>query len=547
MRNSDRLRLRLAFLGASTSMRLYFDTDSAVQYAQANFVFTRLGLPLSGTWSDRMNEIEDYFGAEHPLTERQLSDVPPSPWTVYLIEDIYVRIEALSEPTNASFYSAEWASATVPGLRTREWLESISFEDLDSSLASSGGNRRASVYSMVTLHVSEVDAPQVFVGHVRGSIAEHPGEGSEANQPFPWLGPNTFNAWFIAEREEVPLSDLDLHRFLEVDNRVSALLDLADVLEEYVATFNLPTVSLEEPPVPMTRRPPIVVIGLVCAGKTTFGQFLGNCRYLHVEASEILKALSGNNLTPNSPFGYLQAMKTLGSRGWDIVARQAIASLRYFIESGICITGLRTVEELNFLVHTFSDLVVVHIAAPERTRFERYVRRRRAGDDLSFERFRERAREHASFGLLSVADHCATIRVTNNSTLSDLEALAERLAETGSGIAGTSVTRRRVGAEAASRSQIYRCAAVLAAAQDALTLVDIEARQQRGDETRLVKRYALRKTLEKHPELVRAVNERNKTYKYELTEHGRSYVSLIDALRSAPIYSESEEEDRDGA
>ena len=204
----------------------------------------------------------------------------------------------------------------------------------------------------------------------------------------------------------------------------------------------------------MTRQPPIVVIGLVCAGKTTLGQFLEDHRYAHVEASEILKALPGTAPTPNSPFGYLQAVKILDSRGWDVVARQALSTFGHLSESGICITGLRTVEELNFLAHIFSDLVVVHIVATEGTRFERYVRRRRTGDDLSFERFRERAREHASFGLLGVADHCATVRMMNNSTLTDLRVLAGRLAQTGSAVVGAGVTRRRVGVQAASRSQI---------------------------------------------------------------------------------------------
>ena len=548
MRNSERLRPRLAFLDASRRVRLYFVTGSAAKFAQAEYVFDRLGLPLAGSLSDRANEIEDYYGGALQLIEQKLRDISLGRKTVYFVEDTYVRIEALSEPTSAPPHTAEWARATVPGLKTKDWFESYSFEELDSCIRASGGDRSASVYSTIGLHIPGVVSPQVFTDHLTGYIADSPGEGLPANRLYPWLSPDSFNAWFVPAGETVSLSDLDLERSLDLDFRVSALLALADRLEEYMAILNLPSVSIElvphkqlvaQPQLFDTRQAPIAVIGLTCAGKTTFGEFLSKYGYEHIEASSVLRILQGSDLAPNSRAGYFQAITTLSSEGWDVIARRAIDLYERSIESGICITGLRTVEELEFLARKFSDLVVVLVEAPAQMRFERYMNRDRVGDDASLTRFREREHEHASFGLISVADHCATIQILNDSTLGDLEGLAELLAQDGSAISGHKVTRRGLGVEAASKSLIYRCAQVLAKAGVALSPTAIELGQPEDDGLRVVKRNVVRKALAEHPLLVRRLGEADGTTVYELTEHGYSYVSLIDALQSARHYRSS--------
>ena len=488
MRNSDRLRPKPAFLNASRRVRLYFETGSIAKFAQADHVFDQLGLPLLRSQSDHENKIEDYCGGIQQLIAEKLRDVSLGRHSLYFVEDTYIRIEALSEPTDASPHSAEWARATSPGFRTKEWFESITFAQLNSELLASGGDRRAVVYSTVGLHVPGVITPQVFTGYVTGSIAEYPGTGLAANRPFPWLDPNSFNSWFVPDGEEVPLSDLDLQRSLNADFRVTALLELADRIEEYVAVLNMPSVSIElvthtpltdQQPQLFLTRPPIVVVGLTCAGKTTLGQFLNNYDYKHIEASAVLQILQGAEIAPNSRPGYFQAMTTLNSDGWDIIARRAVELYEQFIQSGICITGLRTVEELDFLVRKFPDLVVVLLQAPEYTRFERYMRRDRAGDDVSLTRYREREREHASFGLVSIASHCASVRILNDSTLGDLEAIAKQLARRGAAISSPGVTRRGVGVQAAVKTQIYRCAQVLAQAGTSLSPAQIESRQKR--------------------------------------------------------------------
>ena len=544
MRNSDRLRLRPAFLSARRRAKLYFDTGSDAKFDQARLIFTRLGLPVLRSGSGSASDVEDYRGGAEQLIAEKLRHVGLRRSTVYFVEDTYVRIEALSEPTEARPDSAEWAEATKPGLETKEWFETTSFEDLDSYIVSSGGDRRASVYSTVALHVPGVDVPQVFTGHVTGSVAMHPGEGLEANEPFSWLNPNSFNAWFVPEGEVVPLSDLELEQSLDVDFRVSALLALADRIEEYIAILNLPSVSVEriprlasgvqQPQLLSVYGPPIAVIGSTCAGKTTLGQYLSKHRYTHIEASKVLRTVLDTDLAPNSRFGFEQAMAALASHGWDIVARRALEYYRQFADSGFCITGLRTVEELNYLAHMFRDLVVVLLVAPEETRYQRYLKRRRVGDEMSLTRFRERESEHARFGLLSVADHCATIRMSNDSTLVNLQNLVEQLAESGPDISSTYVTRRGVGVEAALKSRIYRCARVLAKENRVLSPTAIELGQDEYEGLSVVKRNAVRKALAEHSELVRRLGEADGTTTYELTEHGHSYVSLIDALQFRP-------------
>lgn len=550
MRKSDRLRPRPAFLDASRRVRIYFETGSIAKFEHAELVFRRLGLPILRSRSDHADGIEDYYGGVQQLIEQKLRDVSLGRQNVYFVEDTYVRINALSDPTNATPLGAEWAASTVPGLKTKEWFESLTFQELNSQLSSKGGDRSASVYSTVGLHVPGISNLQIFSGSTAGCIAARPGEGLRANEEFLWLDPNSFNGWFIPEGEDVPLSDLHLEHSLDVDFRVTALLGLADKLEEYMAVLNLPSVSVEliphrqrvaqQPQLFPTRRPPIAVIGLTCAGKTTLGQFLSEYGYEHIEASSVLRNLQGNDLAPNSRVGYFQAITTLSERGWDTIARRAVRLYEPFIESGICITGLRTVEELNFLARMFPDLVVVLLEAPSQIRYERYMYRDRVGDEASLTRFREREREHANFGLVSVSDHCATVRMFNHSTLRDLEALARELAQTGSAISGHYVTRQGVGVEAARRSQLYRCALALAGAERPLSPADIEMRQRKDDKIQVVKRNAVRKALAAHPVLVRRVGEREGTTFYELTEHGHTYLSLIEALGSHRSYSELE-------
>ena len=358
MRKSDRLRPRPAFLDANRRVRIYFETGSLAKFEQADLVFRRLGLPILRSQSDHADGIEDYFGGVQQLIEQKLRDVSLGRQNVYFIEDTYVRINALSDPTDSGPLSAEWAGSTLPGLKTKEWFESLTFQELDSQLSSRSGDRSASVYSTVGLHVPGIPGLQIFTGSTAGCIATRPGEGLKANEEFPWLNPNSFNAWFIPEGEDVPLSDLQLERSLDVDFRVSALLKLAGKLEEYMAILNLPPVSVElmshrprvakQPQLFPTRRPPIAVIGLTCAGKTTLGHFLSEYGYEHIEASSVLRNLQGTDLAPNSRVGYFHAITTLSERGWDTVARRAVSLYERFIESGFCITGLRTVEELNF-------------------------------------------------------------------------------------------------------------------------------------------------------------------------------------------------------
>ena len=553
MGNAERLKPRSAFLDARRRVRIYFETGSVAKFAQANLVFNRLGLALSGTTSSRVNGIEDYHGGAQQLIEQKLRDVRFGHKTVYFVEDTYIRIEALSEATEAEQPTTEWAKATRPGLQTKEWFQGTSFEQLDSLLVKNQGDRRATVYSTIGLHIPGVATAQVFSGYSTGLIAEHPGTGLEANESYPWLCPNSFNAWFIPEGEDAPLSDLDLERALDVDFRVSALLALADRVEEYVAILNLPPVSVEvvphtrqdsrHPQLFATRRPPIAIVGLTCAGKTTTGQLLDKYGYTHIEASSVLQILQGNNLPPNSRPGYFQAMMTLNSYGWSIVARRAVDLYEHAVEAGICITGLRTIEEMHFLTERFPDLLIVLLEASQQTRFDRYERRGRAGDDPSFSRFRQREDEHASFGLVDVAEHCATVRISNESTMSELEAYARLLEQNGPAISGPGVSRRNVGVEVALRSQLYRCALVLSEANAPLSPAEIEIRQRDQDEARVVKRNAVRKALTEYPVLVRRARATNGATYYELTDHGRAYTALIDTLRSARHYTDSDPDD----
>ncbi|MXZ01639.1 AAA family ATPase [Candidatus Poribacteria bacterium] len=549
--NAHRLQPRRSFLEASRRIRLYFVTGSPAKLAQAMFVFNRLGLPLSGSHPSEGSGIEDYLGGARRLVVQKLSDVPLGSHSIYFVEDTYVRIEALSGPVEEANHSAAWAQATEPGLKTKEWFRDATFEQLNQQIRSSGGDRRATVYSIIGLNVPGVDTAQIFSASTTGTIADRPGRGLKTNRTFPWLAANSFNAWFVPDGADSTLSDLELEQSLEFDFRVSALLELADRIEEYVAVLNISPVSVElvprraqgaqQMPLFSTRPAPVMIIGPTCAGKTTLGQLLRNYGYEHIEASAILKILQSSGTSPNSRPGYFQAMATLSSEGWDVIAKRAVELYSDKIETGICITGLRTIEEILYLANTFPDMLVVLLESPEETRFQRYTHRNREGDEISLARFKEREQEHASFGLMGVAEHCATLRISNNSTLEDLDTLASLLSHTGSALAGPSVTRRGIGASAALRSQIYRCLVALTNSSQALSPSQIERHQIRLGEFPIVKRNAVRKVVAEFPNLIRRVSETDGTAFYSVTEHGRAYVDLIEQMTAKSNYQDTDE------
>src|SRR5262249_54216761 len=211
------------------------------------------------------------------------------------------------------------------------------------------------------------------------------------------------------------LGEMEFEESLEFDFRAKAFLKLIGRLDELNAGLNLPSqyyVSRKRPAQPTSqlalmpqRATTLLVIGHRCAGKSTLGDYLlreANARVF--EASSVLRSEAAARREPVSNSS--EAIAFLRSHGMDVVARRIADVAAVGDEKLVVVTGLRTVEEVLYLTKTLSALVV-WLDADSRIRYERHIRRARAGDIVTLKEFFEGDEEQNSFGVLRIAKEIA--------------------------------------------------------------------------------------------------------------------------------------------
>ena len=213
-----RITRRRPFHLLDRQLEVSFYTSNLAKFLQARMVFERSGLTLRHLKSRTDPYQEDYEAGKTELLKRAIAQVQLRIGhdTPFFVEDTSLRIEALS-PGRADF----------PGLRVKEWFQQGGFEELDSRLRREGNDRSAVVKSDIALHLPGLDQPAFFHGETRGAVAD---SASVQTQPprYPWLGSDTFNAWFIPEGAIRRLSDMDFEVSCEHDFRVRALVGLLE-------------------------------------------------------------------------------------------------------------------------------------------------------------------------------------------------------------------------------------------------------------------------------------------------------------------------------
>ncbi|MEM2715860.1 MAG: dephospho-CoA kinase, partial [Candidatus Thermoplasmatota archaeon] len=89
--------------------------------------------------------------------------------------------------------------------------------------------------------------------------------------------------------------------------------------------------------------------------------------------------------------------KTHGAGYW---AKRCLAKIEN--EEFFVIDGIRNMEEVEIFKEKIDNLIVVAIHASQATRYERIRKRKRYGNDMSFEKFKEREKKELSWGLGNV-------------------------------------------------------------------------------------------------------------------------------------------------
>ena len=531
MNRVDEIRLK--------RLTVRFHTSNIEKFLQARLVFGRAGVTLGYFKESQDPYVEDYRLEKQQLLDRAVLEIVNrlGANSLFFVEDTSVRIEALS------------GADDFPGLQVKEWFQQTSFEQLNESLVLNGNDRSATVYSDIALFVPGLGRPVYVNGVTKGLVATTPPMFS-TDVEHPWLTPNTFNGWFIPNGASRTLGEMPVKESLCYDFRVKALNKILERLEEYAAVLNLPAgnyalplrqISMEQPTL-FPKSPLLVVVGRVCAGKTTFGNYAMSAKGgLHLEASDVMRELAAASRI-RIPSMAEKARTLLAQMGPDVVAREIENRFGTSLDTGAVITGFRTLEEVLYIRERHPECRVILIECGDRIRFERHLARRRQEGVDRFAEFIAFDRDQWAFGLLGrVADVC-DLKVINEGPMSEYERKIELVLQggyenidsagrQGHRVSGVHVVNRNTNALQTTR--LFRCLRALvdlgrpASCREISGLTRSSERQFQDRYVETVSDRHVNWILKDVPELARRITRDGKPVQYEIVRAGRTYVRMV--------------------
>jgi inosine/xanthosine triphosphate pyrophosphatase family protein/dephospho-CoA kinase len=513
--------LRRAFRAFKLEPLIYFYTSNTEKFLHVQALLSRYGIPLRHFRSRTEPYPEDYTGSKEMLLRKAVQEVRERVGGafIFFIEDTSVRIEALSSST-----------VDVPGLETKEWFAATSFSTLDKTLRGSGNDRRATVMSDIAVNLPGLDRAVLFHGETAGTIADEPPTFRGSAQ-HPWLTPTSFNGWFIPQDANKPLGAMGLEESFPHDFRLRCVVDLVDRLEEYYSALNLPQTSYREhhtttllPQLPLfDKRLAVIVVGRTCAGKTTLSEYLeSEHEFQSVEASSLVRDEharrgDGSDLTT---FAY----KWMDESGRDIVARTILDSYPEKLSGSFVISGFRTLEEVELFKREIPDVKIIHVEASDRTRYARFLERRRPGSSessqLGFNEFVKESDRQWAFGLLRVAPDICDFSIINEEDIEGFHFQIDALVSDPANIRARGVRPARP----PRRTELYRCLEALAEASRPLSSTEIS--NWVANDGSEVQPQNVNRTLKAVPELARRL-EGGKVVRYAVTDSGRTFLRLV--------------------
>ena len=522
----NRPTLRELFLSAERRLEVFFYTSNLEKFLQARAVFDRSGLVLKYFKSETDPYTEDYTAGKERLLTKAIKEISGiiGRQAPFFVEDTSLRIESLSS-----------VSEDHPGLAVKEWFAGTSFDEIDAELRHSGRNRSVTVKSDIALHLPLLPRPLFFHGEAAGFLAESPPDFSE-NEQYPWLTPKTFNGWFIPTGASRRLGEMSLEESWQYDFRIRAFEALIDRLEEYAAILNLPAHAYSRSPRPSPtgqlplfheNKPVFIVVGKMCAGKTTFGERASESHgFRWVEASNVLRTFkSGYDDEQASDYEF--AKQVLETKGSDVVARKILQLYSNDVSAGMIVTGFRTIEELETIKAHAPHAQVVLIEASERVRFQRHLARGRLGRAKTPKEFRVHDIKQWEFGLLRVAEDFADIRVSNEGTLQDYWRQIEFILSVDDSKTFVGVSRRVNPRHGLEDNQLYRCLFALNEAGRSLSCDEIESITGEGGQA--IRHNNANKVLKRVPELAKRYTLTGDRIRYEITNAGRAYIRYMNS------------------
>lgn len=507
----------------SRTLNVRFYTSNIAKLHQAQIVFNRYGFYLNFYRARSEPYDEEHELGTEGLLRRAIDHIVETFGyrSIFFVEDTSLRIESLSNEND------------YPGVRVKEWFERTNFWELDGVLRARGNDRRVVVKSDIALHIPILSHPIFFHGESSGQVAATQPDFEE-NPQYRWLSPNNFNGWFIPDGASKRLGEMEFEESMVHDFRVHAFYHVISRLKEYnaIASLTAPHFSVRqqssyeqiELPLIGDERRLIIVIGDKCAGKTTFGDHaLQRFGMRTIEASivfrNLLERLGGEAASSS------EALKFLQQSGMDLVSQDIWEIIADWEKGGVVVTGLRTIEEVQYLASKYPSCELIYVEADARTRFFRHMRRARDEEVVAFSSFEDMDEEQREFGLIGVGSHLADTVIHN---VSDLKSYQDKISDAVVG-RRRSASARRVSRVGRQSSEVVRSLLALRSIGRAADCDEIS--RVTKDFGPSVKRYNTNRALKSVPTLAQRIERRGKLLQYRLNDAGKLFLEVLERRR----------------
>lgn len=164
----------------------------------------------------------------------------------------------------------------------------------------------------------------------------------------------------------------------------------------------------------------ICLVGMPGAGKGEVGKILEQERILVVVMSSVVREeVKKRGLELNIKNLDNVAADVRNKFGKDIVAKRVAEKVKKIKSDIVCVDGFRNIEEIDILKNV-GGVVIVSVKAPEKTRFERLIKRGENRDPKNIEEFKWREEKQIRLGLEKVVE-MADYEIVNDGSLEDLK------------------------------------------------------------------------------------------------------------------------------
>jgi inosine/xanthosine triphosphate pyrophosphatase family protein/dephospho-CoA kinase len=337
-------------------LNIFFVSSNVAKIYHFLDIFDRYQVPLR-TYKSRIKEYDeshDISADDAMLYSIKAVKTDLGHLGMFFIEDSTITINALS--TNAK---------KVPGLATKSFFENYDFDDINRMIKEHGNDRTATISSKISLNIPGSVEPEIFSAELNGKFLENKCQTAAEDVPI-WINNTPFAPYFIPDGKDKPFLQLSKIELNEIDIRFKATEQLIFRLKQFSSIYENRLLTIRNKPAEIESHqnklfnPPLIIIsGYSSSGKTTVSSYLKNKYNLdHIEESSIVT--SEISLVPHSDrkTSIDKIVEQFGPLHFIKKATEDIPRNRH---KPICISGVRTLVEVDYLKRQFPFSILLYI------------------------------------------------------------------------------------------------------------------------------------------------------------------------------------------